>query len=146
MQRAYPMQGLKPDQILPAPTDKCKAINRAGVQCGNRPMIGQAVCRMHGGSSPQAKAKTAERLAMARDLALETLIARVDDEGDMIDPKILLESIIKLTEKVELLEGRATDRKESKTIRDPDEVRKDLESRIDELRERRQARQQGAAP
>lgn len=31
---------------------RCKAHDRSGVQCGNPPMKGQMVCRMHGGSTP----------------------------------------------------------------------------------------------
>ena len=104
-------------------------------------MLGTNRCRLHGGASPQAQEKAAERIAMARDLALETLVKRIDEEGDLVDPKLLLDTVIKLTEKTELLEGRVTNRKESRTIRDPAEVRQDLESRIDELRERRRARE-----
>jgi hypothetical protein len=137
------MQALTPDEILPALADRCGARTREGGTCHNRPMLGGARCRMHGGASPQARAKAAERLAMARDLALETLIKRIDEEGDLLDPKLLLESTVRLTEKVELLEGRATDRKESRTVRDPDQIRAELESRIDELRQRRQQRETG---
>lgn len=139
------MQPLTPDEILPALVDRCGAKTRDGLTCQNRPMLGTNRCRMHGGSSPQAQAKAAERIALARDLALETLIKRIDEEGDLLDPKILLESIVKLTEKHELLSGRATDRKESKQIRDPEKVRAELESRIDELRVRREQRAAGGA-
>lgn len=39
---------------------KCKATTRSGKQCGNAPLPYQKVCRMHGGSSPNAK-KGAEK-------------------------------------------------------------------------------------
>jgi hypothetical protein len=101
---------------------------------------------MHGGAAPQVKAKAAERLAVARDLGIEVLIEQIDDYGILMDPKVLTELVVKFTDKVELLEGRVTDRKESKTIRDPEEIRAELESRIDDLRERREARAKGLSP
>lgn len=42
---------------------QCSARKRSGDQCGSSAMRGSNVCRMHGGQSPQAKAKAAERLA-----------------------------------------------------------------------------------
>ena len=38
----------------------CSAHTRAGLPCGNAPMSGQEVCRMHGGSAPQVR-EAAER-------------------------------------------------------------------------------------
>lgn len=38
---------------------KCKAHKRSGKPCGNAPVKGHLVCRMHGASSPQAKARVA---------------------------------------------------------------------------------------
>ena len=145
MKESYPMNVLTPDEILPALVDRCGAKKKDGTPCQKWPMLGTNRCRLHGGASPQAQEKAAERIALARDLALETLIERIYEEGDLLDSKILLESIVKLTEKHELLSGRATDRKESKQIRDPEKVRAELESRIDELRERREQRAAGGA-
>lgn len=46
---------------------KCKAKARTtGNQCGNPPMEGQLICRMHGGATPQARAKAQERIATQR--------------------------------------------------------------------------------
>jgi hypothetical protein len=45
------------------PKRRCKAHSRSGKQCGNAPIMGGMVCRMHGGSAPQVKRKAAERLA-----------------------------------------------------------------------------------
>lgn len=54
---------------------RCKATGkRSGRQCANSAMDGQAVCRMHGGSAPQARRKAAERIAQA-----ELLKAAKDD-------------------------------------------------------------------
>lgn len=44
-------------------TPRCGAKTRAGGTCANPPVNGTTRCRMHGGASPQAKAKGAERLA-----------------------------------------------------------------------------------
>lgn len=45
------------------PHARCEATTRAGIPCRNWAMQGQRRCRMHGGSSPQAKRRAAERLA-----------------------------------------------------------------------------------
>jgi hypothetical protein len=45
----------------------CSARRKAtGKPCGNHAVKGATVCRMHGASSPQARAKAAERVAEAR--------------------------------------------------------------------------------
>lgn len=49
---------------------KCKAHSRTtGKQCGNYPLPGQEICRMHGGKAPAALAKAKERLAHQAILA-----------------------------------------------------------------------------
>ncbi|MGH4010663.1 MAG: hypothetical protein ACRDTH_21295 [Pseudonocardiaceae bacterium] len=45
---------------------RCLATRRDGCGCGNPPMRGQAVCRMHGGASPQARRAAAPRMEAAR--------------------------------------------------------------------------------
>jgi hypothetical protein len=45
---------------------RCHANRRDGDECGNPPMRGQAVCRMHGGASPQARRAAARRMVAAR--------------------------------------------------------------------------------
>ena len=52
----------------------CKAHKTDGTECHALAMKGQLVCRVHGGSSPQAKQKAAERLAAAVDPMIEELI------------------------------------------------------------------------
>lgn len=42
---------------------RCTAHSRTGEQCKNRPMVGQTVCRMHGGATPVARQAAARRLA-----------------------------------------------------------------------------------
>ena len=44
---------------------RCSAHNRAGAPCGKFSMRGQAVCRSHGGGSPQAKAKAEQMIEIA---------------------------------------------------------------------------------
>ena len=52
----------------------CRAHKRSGAQCGNPPMSGGMVCRMHGGSAPQVKRKAAERLLDMQSPALARLL------------------------------------------------------------------------
>lgn len=40
----------------------CKAHSRSGKPCKGKPIIGGAVCRMHGGGAPQVLAKAQERI------------------------------------------------------------------------------------
>jgi len=40
----------------------CKAKTRAGKSCKGKPILGGAVCRMHGGAAPQVKNKAKERI------------------------------------------------------------------------------------
>lgn len=44
---------------------KCTAHTRAGNPCRQNPVTGMTVCRMHGGSSPQARKAAGRRLAQA---------------------------------------------------------------------------------
>jgi hypothetical protein len=60
---------------------RCKANNRNGVRCYAWSMHGQAVCRMHGGSSPQALRKAEERLRELEFPAITT-VAHVMEHGD----------------------------------------------------------------
>lgn len=48
------------------PIETCTATARSGSRCQKRPEPGQRVCRMHGGASPAAREKAAERLLEAR--------------------------------------------------------------------------------
>jgi hypothetical protein len=45
---------------------RCHATCRDGRGCGNPPMRGQAVCRMHGGASPQARRAAARGVVATR--------------------------------------------------------------------------------
>lgn len=60
---------------------RCGAHTRTGGTCKNLPMKGATRCRMHGGSSPQARAKAAGRVQEAKARrAVELFAARRDIE------------------------------------------------------------------
>lgn len=62
------------------PSKRCKANARTtGDQCANPPMMGQEVCRMHGGSAPQARKAAALRLLELADPAISALAEVVKD-------------------------------------------------------------------
>lgn len=121
---------LDPDAPLPT---RCTAHNRRGSQCGRAPVPGASVCHYHGGAAPQVREKAAERLTAARDMALERLIEFIADDGDIADPRILLDSVTKLTTQVELLQGRATSRTEVDERVHYEQVRIDLIAKLDDL-------------
>ena len=51
----------------PQGASRCSAHSTTtGNQCGNWAMLGQKVCRFHGGGSPQARRAAAQRLEMAK--------------------------------------------------------------------------------
>lgn len=51
----------------------CHARTRSGALCNSPSMVGQKVCRMHGGASPQARNKAQLRLARLVDPAIAIL-------------------------------------------------------------------------
>ena len=65
--------------LEPRDPRRCTAHNRAGAPCGKFAMRGQAVCRNHGGASPQAIAK-AERMIEIAELRIRGLAPRAVDE------------------------------------------------------------------
>ena len=69
--------------LLPMP-QKCGARTRQGTPCQQSPLAGSTRCRMHGGAAPQVLAKAKERLALAADDAVSTLIRIMSD--DRISP------------------------------------------------------------
>lgn len=74
---------LKKDPIAypnPMVAARCKATNRQGKGCGNRPIPGGTVCRMHGGAAPQVKAKAMERLMALQNPAIDRLTKLIAQE------------------------------------------------------------------
>lgn len=66
----------------------CSAHRRDGSPCGNGPLPGQRVCRMHGGKTPGALVNAERRLEQAaRERVLaEGLAAAYGDEVPLVDP------------------------------------------------------------
>lgn len=61
---------------------RCHARRKNGQPCGNWAMLGQRVCRMHGGASPQARQKARERLIEARAYRMLTALSTSQLERD----------------------------------------------------------------
>lgn len=66
----------------------CTARRRNGTPCGNAPMGGTNVCRMHGGAAPQVRRRAQQRILEASDKAAARLVAMMQD--DNIAPAIQL--------------------------------------------------------
>lgn len=58
---------------------RCKAHRRNGEQCRSHPIRGAVVCRMHGGSAPQVRAKAQERLELLAIKALGVMDELMED-------------------------------------------------------------------
>lgn len=77
---------------------------------------------------------------------MERLIERLESPGaSLMDPKLLLDGVERLTKLRELLEGRATDRKES-SISKADEAWEVLERKLIHLGEKRRRRRELEVP
>lgn len=73
------------------PHARCSGHTRAGKPCGQPPMAGQRVCRMHGGKSPQALAKAEERqVEAAAEEEISKLWPGLADAAAVKDPIDLL--------------------------------------------------------
>lgn len=103
-------------------SQRCTATAKgSGQRCQHYAIRGGTVCYQHGGAAPQVKRKAAERLTEARDLAIERLKECLSTPG--VEPKVLLEACVKLTELTETLEGRVSNRTEVIT---PDAVEAEI--------------------
>ena len=60
-------------------SSRCTAHNKRGGMCKSQAILGATVCRMHGGSAPQVKAKAAERLRLLVPNAVDALEQIVND-------------------------------------------------------------------
>lgn len=112
---------------------RCSAHNVKGEPCGQPVAVqGATVCRIHGGAAPQVQAAAVDRLRVVRDLGIDRLDRILTTNGDRLDPRVLLDIVTKLTDKIELLEGRATARTETSELR-LEEVRKQFTVRLEAL-------------
>jgi len=113
--------------------DRCTAKASSGSTCSQPVAVrGATVCRLHGGAAPQVQAAALERLRETRDAALERLLSSIKERGDRLDPRVLLDITTKLTDKVELLEGRATARTETSEF-NLTEIRATFNAKLDDL-------------
>lgn len=68
------------DDMYLSPNRQCTAMSkRTGKRCGNRAMVAQRTCRMHGGATKQARAKAAERIRQAQNEAADLLVEFMAD-------------------------------------------------------------------
>lgn len=76
------------------PHPRCTAHTRGGKPCGQPRMDGQTVCRMHGGSSPQARAAAEQRqLVAAADRVVSDLWVGLDQATPVKDPVASMERL-----------------------------------------------------
>jgi len=59
------------DELKP---HRCRGTNRHGAPCGNSPIPGGFVCRLHGGGAPQVQRSAKARLLAGADLAVDYLL------------------------------------------------------------------------
>lgn len=88
----------------PHAPDRCQAHSKStGQQCGNAPIRGAATCRMHGSSTPAARAKAAANVAREEaERAVQTLgLPREIDPG-----RALLEEVWRTAGAVAWLEAK----------------------------------------
>lgn len=72
----------------------CSARRRDGDLCQSPAMHGQRVCRMHGGSAPQARSKARLRLAELVDPAIATLSREMVNADSSADRQRAANSIL----------------------------------------------------
>lgn len=126
------------DAVALAASSQCVARSKqSGEQCKRRAIPGGKVCVLHGGKAPQVQAKALLNLRRARDAALDKLNDSIAVNGENMDPRALLDIVVKLTDKVELLEGRATERTESSAKVEMEArsvtVRASIEAKLEDL-------------
>ncbi len=70
----------------PEPLDQCSAKSKqSGRQCSRYKTAGHKVCYYHGSESPQAKSKVDRLFALAADMALEVLVAELEQADSSSD-------------------------------------------------------------
>lgn len=89
------------------PKRRCKAHNRQGKQCGQAPAIGQEVCRLHGGASPQAVAKAQQRLRDAADRMAMRLLGMAD--SDNVPAYVALQAVNSALDRAGVVEPQQVD-------------------------------------
>ena len=97
--------------LAPRDPRRCTARNRAGKPCQKFSIRGQAICRAHGGASPQAKAKAAEIVELA-ELRLRNLAPRAVAELESLVTNATSEAVClgAANSLVDRAVGRATEK------------------------------------
>lgn len=91
----------------PTITRRCKAMaKRTGVQCEHRAMLGQEVCRVHGGKSPRAMAAAKRRLAVEE---VRREAARLGGSLEVHPLDVLLDSVGEAAANVAVLRSAIAD-------------------------------------
>lgn len=81
----------------------CHAKTRSGRRCASAPMVGQRVCRMHGGAAPAAKAAAQRRL---KEEATIKAIEKFGGRRDIDPASALLEEVHRTAGHVSWLESQ----------------------------------------
>jgi len=133
MTRRHPLSTLPID-------GKCTATSKTtGDRCRQPAIQGGAVCRFHGGSSPQVKAAAAARIEEVRDLVVERILEQVQSRNDDLELATLVAAVEKLTKVVRLERGEATQRSDSRHI-EFNTARLHIDGTLDRLGESQEAR------
>lgn len=106
----------------------CVGHRRDGSPCGNRPMSGQRVCRMHGGSAPQVKAAAERRLeqAQAERVLGRTLAEAYGGQVPEVDPgEAMLQAVSWKYAEVVALRSKVGELDDSKLVWGRTRVRSD---------------------
>jgi len=121
---------------------KCTAhSSRTGLPCKHYAIKGGTVCRTHGGAAPQVKRKAAERIEELLDRFFDRLSESLGGmtteqiealKSDAHQIKALTDSLVKLSEHREVLEGRAGKRSEV-TITEESELDREIKQLLGEL-------------
>lgn len=85
MQGPYPMEG---ERIT------CHARTRSGTRCGNRPILGGTVCRMHGGAAPRVQNAAKLRLMSLIEPAIGVLATEMEAADSSADRQRAANSIL----------------------------------------------------
>ena len=115
--------------------------SRTGQPCKRNAIKGGTVCPSHGGGAPQVKAKAAERIEQLLDRFFDRLSESLGGmtteqiealKSDAHQIKALTDSVVKLSEHREVLEGRAGKRSEV-TVNEQSDFDREIAALVEQL-------------
>jgi vacuolar-type H+-ATPase subunit E/Vma4 len=115
--------------------------SRTGLPCKRNAIRGGTVCRSHGGAAPQVKAKAAERIEQLLDRFFDRLSESLGGmtteqiealKSDAHQIKALTDSVVKLSEHREVLEGRTAKRSEV-TVNEQSDFDREIAALVEQL-------------